>query len=1062
MQKKSKRLAALLLSLLMVISMIPVNGLTVAAAANPKLAEKSVSTVIGGTSRIKIKNAPIGATITYRSAKESIATVSQWGEVEGIKSGTTNIIVFVKKNSKTTKMIYKINVKKPELSQSKLSLRIGNTSELSVKNKPKKATYSWSSDDPRVATIDKNGKVTAKAAGTTTIKGKVKTANETYSLSCKVTVTAASGNNNSDHVKQTYTVTFNSNGGSPVASQTVQENTQAVEPKDPTRSGYTFDGWFTKATEGKKFDFSTAITENITLYARWSSNNYSGGGSTGGSTGGGSTGGSTGGGSTGGSTGGSSDVQPTTYTVTFYLVNGGSVSKHSSATVTAGDKATAPGIAENIGYTFDGWYTDEGMSAESKYDFGTAVDQNLKLYARWKPNTGITDNAADHPSTVVASDDKYALSADKKEVLANVSTTVAFSVHSTLTTDHFELFRDGVSTGVFLYDDGNFNEHHDDIPNDGHYTGTYDINIVTEKDVDVEFTAQATIGSTTIKTNVWSVFVYNEITAEETGYMDGIDDEITALINKTPEDAPDAISTRYSDVNNYLAGLVTSGAIRDVHYEEGAHAFRWTYCANNVTNLNAELDAFRFIWEDMSATDGVKAGVPDVTTDESDSRRGTSDATDDESTKAPAGQVDMNISKGNVVILNYYDENHAWSKNYDQIGQKLDDAGFSVEYIYDFECKDFMNLQKYNSLILLDSHGNTLYGNPADTPMICTQEAQTIEKNKTYSSDIKKNRIRRVTLVGGSKVYWISPELFKFYYAEKSLSNPIVNLGCCRNFPDGNDQMVKAIKDAGASAVCGYSATVSVGYDYNMANVLVERLLAGDTVDAALAFAKRPDQCGSPDNIGYDSAWGIHAVLNCYGNGEATLYHQLSNGAFEWDDLLGLNSLVSWKTYGDARSIYKLSGIKPKTIPKMAIISSGFGSMNEKTTSSIYQTFLVPEGATTLSFSYDVVSEEPHEWVGSKFNDEFKVEILNTEGEVLKPLVYESVNTSKWYAVDGIDFPGGDQTTYHTRWKDYSSDVLKDYQGQLIVIRFTVYDCGDAIYDTAALIDSISVGSDDR
>lgn len=146
----------------------------------------------------------------------------------------------------------------------------------------------------------------------------------------------------------------------------------------------------------------------------------------------------------------------------------------------------------------------------------------------------------------------------------------------------------------------------------------------------------------------------------------------------------------------------------------------------------------------------------------------------------------------------------------------------------------------------------------------------------------------------------------------------------------------------------------------------------------------------------------------------------------------------------------------------MAVISSGFGSMNTETTSSIYQTFLVPEGATTLSFSYDVVSEEPHEWVGSKYNDRFVAEILDTDGNLLKQLAYESVNTSTWYAVKGIDFPGGDQTTYHTRWKDYSSDVLKDYQGQLIVIRFTVYDCGDAIYDTAALIDSISVGSDDR
>lgn len=992
MHKKSKRLVALLLSLLMVILMIPVNGLVVAEAANPKLAEKSVSTVIGGTSRIKIRNAPIGATIKYKSAKKSIATVSNWGEVKGIKSGTTNITVFVEKNSKTTKMTYKINVKKPGLSQSKLSLRTGNTSKLSVKNKPKKATYSWSSDDPRIATIDENGKVTAKAVGKTTIKGKVKTAKQTYSLSCEVTVTASEGD---------------STGGS---------------AGDSTSGG----------TGGSTSGGTGGSTS----------------GGTGGSTGGG-TGDSTGGGTGDSTGGGSSTVQPSTYTVTFYLGNEKSVT-----TVAAGTKVAAPEIKENIGYTFDGWYTDQGMTA--KYDFDKAVDQDLKLYAKWKANdAGTADNATDHESNEVASEDKYALSADKKEVLVDSNTLVKFSVHSTLTTDHFELFCDGASTNVLLYDDGNYNSHHDDIPNDGYYTGVYTINKSIEGDI--KFTAKATIGTTTIETAVWPIFVYKQITETEFDYMNQIDQAITDLINKTPESDPNAIDKRYSDVNNYLEGLVTSGAITNLHYEEDSHAFTWTYCANNVTGLSAELDACRFIWKN-NTTDSNTKGISGDTAAESNSRRVESGETD-ESTKEPAGQVKMDISKGNVVILNYYEKGHAWSNNYDTIGEKLTDAGFSVENIYNFECKDFMELQDYNSLILLDSHGNTFNSKATGTPMICTQEKQTSDNIKAYSSDIKKKRILLVTLVDGSKVYWIYPELFKFYYAEKSLSNPIVNLGCCRNYPDKSNEMVEAIKSAGASAVCGYSASVSVSYDYNMTTALVERLLAADTVDEALKSAKA--KYGTQDSA-YDSAWNTYAVLKCYGYSEATLYHQLSNGAFELDDLLGLNSLTSWKTYGDARSIYKLSGIKPKSIPKMAIISSGFGSMNDKTTSSIYQTFLVPEGATTLSFSYDVVSEEPMEYVGTQYDDQFVAEILDTKGNVLEQLVYESVNTSEWYAVEGIDFPGGDDTTYHTRWKDYSSDVLAKYQGKLIVIRFTVYDCGDAIYDTATLIDSISVGSDGR
>lgn len=736
--------------------------------------------------------------------------------------------------------------------------------------------------------------------------------------------------------------------------------------------------------------------------------------------------------------------------MTFYLVTGTAVSKYSSAKVTAGKKVTAPTMS--MGYTHDGWYTDQDMTA--KYDFSKAVDKDLKLYAKWKLKSG-TDDATDFEATEVDKDDEYTLSADKKEVVVSSPTAVKFFVNSTLTTDHFELYCDGKPTGVSLYDDGNYNSNsnHDDLNNDGCYTGMYTINIA--KEGDVKFTAKANIGSKTIETKPWSVFVYKKITDAETNYMLEINKEIKEIIDQTPAgagaDKDTVISKRRDDVKKYLDGLVSSGKIEKLKYDPDSHAFTWTYC-------DSGLDAIRFIWDDGiwdEVNPDSKAGSSGDTEDESHSRP----PIPDDSTKVPAAPMD--ISSGSAVILNYYAKGHTWSNNYDAIGEQLDDAGFSVKKIYNFECKDFMELQKYNSLILLNSHGNTLNNKPDGTPMICTQEEWTNEKDKKYSSDIKKKRILQVALTNGSCVYWISPKLFEFYYAEKPLSKPIVNLGCCRNFPDNNDAMVKAIEGAGASAVCGYSATVSVSYDLAMTKALVDRLLDGDTVDAALTSAKRPPKDGGngeQDSV-QDSAWKTHAVLNLYGNSEATLYHQLSNGAFEWDDYLGLDSLTSWKTAGDARSIYKLAGIKPKSRPKMAIISSGFGSMNGQTISSIYQTFLVPGDATTLSFSYDVVSEEPMEWVHKGYDDKFVAEILNTKGKVLKQLVEESVDKSTWYPVAGINFPGGDDTTYHTRWKDYSEEVLKEYQGQLIVIRFTVYDCGDAIYDTAALIDSITVGS---
>ena len=76
-----------------------------------------------------------------------------------------------------------------------------------------------------------------------------------------------------------YTVTFESNGGSAVASQTVAENQVAVKPADPTRAGYVFGGWYLDSACTVAYDFATPVTGNLTLYAKW---NSQGGGSGGG------------------------------------------------------------------------------------------------------------------------------------------------------------------------------------------------------------------------------------------------------------------------------------------------------------------------------------------------------------------------------------------------------------------------------------------------------------------------------------------------------------------------------------------------------------------------------------------------------------------------------------------------------------------------------------------------------------------------------------------------------------------------------------------------------------
>ena len=72
-----------------------------------------------------------------------------------------------------------------------------------------------------------------------------------------------------------YTITFNSNDGTPVAPQNINAGEKLKEPTPaPTREGFTFDGWYEDSTFSKKFDFNTPITDSMTLYAKWTENKY--------------------------------------------------------------------------------------------------------------------------------------------------------------------------------------------------------------------------------------------------------------------------------------------------------------------------------------------------------------------------------------------------------------------------------------------------------------------------------------------------------------------------------------------------------------------------------------------------------------------------------------------------------------------------------------------------------------------------------------------------------------------------------------------------------------------
>jgi len=136
-----------------------------------------------------------------------------------------------------------------------------------------------------------------------------------------------------------FTVSFDTNGGSRVDSQSVAHGNSVSSPDAPTRTGYTFDGWYSDSIWTTRYDFNTAVTSNVTLYAKWTVN---------------------------------------AYTVSFNSNGGSAVS---SKSVNFGDTVQQPDAPTRTKHAFDGWYTDSEWT--NAYDFTAPVTEDLTLYAKW-------------------------------------------------------------------------------------------------------------------------------------------------------------------------------------------------------------------------------------------------------------------------------------------------------------------------------------------------------------------------------------------------------------------------------------------------------------------------------------------------------------------------------------------------------------------------------------------------------------------------------------------------------------------------------------------------------
>lgn len=194
-----------------------------------KLDQDKVTLGVGETATLKATIEPEEATnknVTWSSSDDTTVTVED-GVVTGKKVGTATITAETSNGLKATAevIVKEIAVTKVTLSETTATMTIGGELELTATIEPKNATdqrLTWSSSDTGVATVDSNGKVTAKAAGTATITA---TAASGITAACEITV--------SDEVIEVTAVTLDKTKATIKVGKSLQL-TATIEPSGAT------------------------------------------------------------------------------------------------------------------------------------------------------------------------------------------------------------------------------------------------------------------------------------------------------------------------------------------------------------------------------------------------------------------------------------------------------------------------------------------------------------------------------------------------------------------------------------------------------------------------------------------------------------------------------------------------------------------------------------------------------------------------------------------------------------------------------------------------------------
>lgn len=567
-----------------------------------------------------------------------------------------------------------------------------------------------------------------------------------------------------------------------------------------------------------------------------------------------------------------------------------------------------------------------------------------------------------------------------------------------------------------LFDDGNLSSHGDEIKGDGVFSTITTFNRGTAGDIYLRVKANTTepVGTVTAYSAICRFFVVAEIEDETIQEIfdthSAGEDKYNELAATLSKDEAIAQTIEFlKSQSNVAAAVITSS--NDI-------------CITYSSGLKGMI---------LTGDDGYEGGsvtIPDRREGKSiplsKQTRGTYD-----DTRMILTDPNTLINRNVILYSPCYTQFSGWGTTFeDDIYQTLNDADcnqFNINYLKNENANlDALKTLSNYGLIVIHTHGGL-----DDDNNVVFKSGEKASLSNLHLIDWIMGRI----YLGNNYIWMVRPSFISSY--NNNLPNSIVYNGSCCSAH--NMTMSSAFLSKGAQTYFGFSNTVKSSFDKEMANQLFPRLI---TQNNTTGNSFTPDQHDTNNPPAY---------FVMFGNSNLKYKSGFVNGDFEEGNLNG------FITDGDGRVITQLSYIEPHDGYYMGIISTGLGYTEAQ--GSISQTFCLPDNPNlTLSFNWNFLSEEFMEYVGSQYQDYFKVLLVDqngTEHTLFSKSIDEiAAGYELTHVSPEIVFDRGD--VYGTGWLDLQLD-LSAYAGQHVTLIFAASDIGDSIYDSAILLDNITI-----